>query len=77
MIEDIKLLEKKKDYTFKYKFFFGETVRHTGNNKLYTVCDLSNASDDYYGLWLLGTNCAVPTHGSEGKYLESISKDVS
>jgi hypothetical protein len=58
------------------KFFYGETVRHTGDNRLYTVCDLSNYDDNYYGLWPLGKTCAIPTHGSIGDYLEPIAEEI-
>lgn len=58
------------------KFFYGETVRHTGDGEFYTVCDLSNCEQNYYGLWPLGYSCAVPTHGSSGDYLESISQTI-
>lgn len=58
------------------RFFLGETVMHTGNRQLYTVCDLSNFPDDYYGLWPVGYRCAVPTHGAYGGYLEPIAEVV-
>lgn len=58
------------------RFFLGETVMHVGNKQLYTVCDLSNYESDYYGLWPIGRICAIPTHGSYGKYLEPISSTI-
>ena len=72
---DIQQSEYNKPYGSK--FFYGETVRHIHSDKLYTVCDLSNYENDYYGLWPLGYNCAVPTHGSYGEDLESISEELS
>lgn len=57
-------------------FFLGETVIHTGNKQFYTVCDLSNYDDDYFGLWEENMKCAVPTHGSYGKFLLSISENL-
>lgn len=56
------------------RFFLGETVLHSATAHFFTVCDLSNYESDYYGLWPLGYQCAIPTHGCHGSYLESIAK---
>lgn len=69
-------IETVEQLVFSNKFFYGETVRHKGNNKFYTICDLSNADNDYYGMWPLGINCALPTHGSHSNNLESIATIV-
>ncbi len=57
------------------KFFLGETVLHRGNKQFYTVCSLNNYEEGFYGLWPLGFVSAMPTHGCEGEYLESIVTD--
>ena len=59
------------------KFFLGETVLHTGDGQMYTICGLGSYYYDYYHLWPLGHICAVPTHGSYGRYLESISTELT